>query len=79
MMSHIYMWYQPQLEVHAPVGNKGHEEASNYIPFECKVFAIILFRSKAQVILKNWKTHVFAGFRSTTIVLIADKHFSLFF
>ena len=27
-----------QLEVHAPAGNKGHEEASNCIPFECKVF-----------------------------------------
>ena len=29
---------KPQLEVHALAGNKGHEEASNYIPFECKVF-----------------------------------------
>ena len=44
-----------------------------------KFFAIILFRSKAQLILRNRKKHVFAGFHSTTIVLIADKHFSLFF
>ena len=44
-----------------------------------KFFAIILFRSKAQLILRNRTKHVFAGFRSTTIVLIADKHFSLFF
>ena len=36
-------WYEPQLEVHAPAWNKGHEEASNYIPFECKVFLRLFF------------------------------------
>ena len=36
-VSYIHV-IQPQLKVHAPAGNKGHEEASNYIPFECKVF-----------------------------------------
>ena len=30
-------------KVHAPAGNKGHEEASNYIPFECKVFLLLFF------------------------------------
>ena len=46
---------------------------------KAKFFAVILFRSKTQLMLRNWKQHVFAGFRSTAIVLIADKHFSLFF
>ena len=36
-------WYEPQLEVQALAGNKGHEEASNYIPFECKVFCSYYF------------------------------------
>ena len=43
-----------------------------------KFFAVILFRSKAHLMLRNWKNNVFAGFHSTTIVLIADKHFSFF-
>ena len=43
MMSHTVCtfdtnWYEPQLEVQVPAGNERHEEALNYIPFECKVF-----------------------------------------
>ena len=64
--------------MHAPAGNKGHEEASNYILWNAKFLQLFLFRSKAQLIVKESKKHVFAGFHSTTIVLIADKHFSLF-
>ena len=38
----------------APAGNEGHEEASNYVPFlNAKFCAVILCRSKAQLILKN--------------------------
>ena len=49
-------WYEPQLEVQVPVGNEGHKEASNHIPFECKVFCgycKYFFRSKAQLMLRN--------------------------
>ena len=61
MISHIYIcfdtnWYEPQLEVQVRAGNEGHKEASNYIPFECKVFrgyCKYLFRSKAQLMLRN--------------------------
>ena len=73
-------WYEPTTGSARSGGKQRSWRSFKLYSFRMQsFFAIILFRSKAQLILRNWKKHVFAGFHSTTIVLIGDKHFSFFF
>ena len=46
-------WYEPQLEVHARRETKVMKKLQIIFLSNAKFFAVILFRSKAQLILRN--------------------------